>query len=876
MRINETMSKELIIYEFSRKLLEPKRKGDKWVSTGFEKEIGFRTQELPPSIENAVHNEWFRIQDSYPPKEGEIALIAREIETYAVLAVANRLDEDGDRPLIGYRYFWLKNPSDNQIDGVGTLLHWWRDRGQPHFELMPHQEFKKIQQETWKQNGYKATPYQPKGTEHYDRRWLDRQQPRFEFKLSQSHYNYSYDPSEDILTNIKYSNFKSIQIKNKFLNLRIAQYKNINDLWNLISAEIKDIPYIFTIQEKSENYQITNVLDFHSFALYLKSNYNQPIAWAWNVNNLSNPNQLTLICCADEKSFKANSKNIKSTSPLDQPSIDPIPPDSKIQPAIQDLKRNLKQVAENERPDFKFILNELRKSNSSSWDWGQLIDEVWLNKQSKNEVEAKYRALVLLLKPDLKLTNFFENTPSDWIKSLRSQQLHQSNLLVNQHPKIAVDFQSKFIDLCNKELEIAKPLEARIDKTISQLLLLTTADQLNEEDFQTIEWLFCDSSENWKNYLLKYFNNLFNKLDRVYKQKQELDKNETDNFLEKVLEDLKLYNPNPSSSQSLSSYHKIAQILEKCQAYPHLAAFFYQLGTGQVPSSVKENCTQLPEIIPLSWQQEKIKIVEVAPDRQDSQVSTIVRSPLFIGAISGSILGLGTILGIGLESGIKLSDKFLYSPITKNKNEVIATNPYNDLYLYLSLLETGESRKDLQDKNVQNLQKELIDKIPNFNDAKLKTPEARKKLIKSPLYSYIKQLTPPLKEKLKEPYPVEQANAQPPLKSLEIERAKKILEQLKIYNGEINQTWNQETSEAIKQFQTSYKIEPATGSLDQETWSLLAMIVQDQQVKTAAQNYQGIVKKSKNYQDFKAKYEDLKQCKEDLTQSYLICLKNLK
>ncbi|MEG3436422.1 hypothetical protein V0288_04760 [Pannus brasiliensis CCIBt3594] len=133
------------IYEFSRKLLEPRwsRRHDRYVSTGFDREIGHENREVPHEIVNAVYNNAFRINDSYPPPAGEIALMAREMGKYAVLAVATGLIDDSDRPLIGYRYFWLEKPADDEgVDGIGTLLAWWLDRKSPCFQLQPSSYYK--------------------------------------------------------------------------------------------------------------------------------------------------------------------------------------------------------------------------------------------------------------------------------------------------------------------------------------------------------------------------------------------------------------------------------------------------------------------------------------------------------------------------------------------------------------------------------------------------------------------------------------------------------------------------------------------------------------------------------------------------------------
>ncbi|MGK7886291.1 MAG: hypothetical protein AB4057_16915, partial [Crocosphaera sp.] len=101
----------LIVNEFSRQFLEPKLSdtSHQYVTTGFDKEIGHQTQDVPEEITLAVHNHLFRINDNYPPQSGEVALIARELDNYSVLAVANLAKDERDRPLVNYRYFWLEN-----------------------------------------------------------------------------------------------------------------------------------------------------------------------------------------------------------------------------------------------------------------------------------------------------------------------------------------------------------------------------------------------------------------------------------------------------------------------------------------------------------------------------------------------------------------------------------------------------------------------------------------------------------------------------------------------------------------------------------------------------------------------------------------------
>jgi hypothetical protein len=109
-----------------------------YVSGGyaFEK-ITRASYEVPPEIREAVIDDYFKLNDNYPPDQDDFSLIAREInDKYSVLAVANRQLDDGGRPTIGYKYFWLdKSKLSRYVDGIGTLLYWWYDHKQPKFKM---------------------------------------------------------------------------------------------------------------------------------------------------------------------------------------------------------------------------------------------------------------------------------------------------------------------------------------------------------------------------------------------------------------------------------------------------------------------------------------------------------------------------------------------------------------------------------------------------------------------------------------------------------------------------------------------------------------------------------------------------------------------
>ncbi|MFB2920756.1 peptidoglycan-binding domain-containing protein [Aerosakkonema funiforme] len=125
------------IEEFSRKFYETQKNG-KFVSGGFDREVGLGNKIVPEKIQQAVNEGYFRINDSYAPEGEEFALVAREIDEYSVLAVARSILEDGGRPVVAYRYFWLEKHQNEDIDGIGTLLIWWEKVGTPKFQFNWH------------------------------------------------------------------------------------------------------------------------------------------------------------------------------------------------------------------------------------------------------------------------------------------------------------------------------------------------------------------------------------------------------------------------------------------------------------------------------------------------------------------------------------------------------------------------------------------------------------------------------------------------------------------------------------------------------------------------------------------------------------------
>lgn len=134
------MNSEINIYEFSRAFdnVHYSDTYQKWVSGGYAAEkINNFNKLVPSEIKKAVASRNFSLNDNYPPIDGEVALIGFEVNNYSLLAVANGQIDDGGRPTIGYRYFWLERDiNDTEIDGLGTLLFWWGSQlEKPQFDM---------------------------------------------------------------------------------------------------------------------------------------------------------------------------------------------------------------------------------------------------------------------------------------------------------------------------------------------------------------------------------------------------------------------------------------------------------------------------------------------------------------------------------------------------------------------------------------------------------------------------------------------------------------------------------------------------------------------------------------------------------------------
>jgi hypothetical protein len=251
------------VYEFSR-AFDGIKKIDRygWVSGGYSPEkINRANRDVPKEIRQAVFANLFALNDNYPPDEGKLALIAREIAgknqerqgvLYAVLAVANQQRDDGGRPTVGYRYFWLESDANSDLDGVFTLLYWWILRQN---ELMLYFDMQKASNS--------GTP-------------------------------------------------QSMQTVGYFSDL--SHHSEIQEKAEAVRA----IPQLEYFGEDAVKDLEHDLLNFHRLAYALSKRVGRQVSWAWNVRRLLQAGSFVAIVCATAEDCAAVPTNVQWSLPEPQ------------------------------------------------------------------------------------------------------------------------------------------------------------------------------------------------------------------------------------------------------------------------------------------------------------------------------------------------------------------------------------------------------------------------------------------------------------------------------------------------------------------------------------------------------------------------------
>jgi hypothetical protein len=442
-----------------------------YVSGGYAFEKITRcNQPVPEEIRQAVINGYFALNDNYPPEKDDFALIAREIDhKYAVLAVANRQLDDGGRPTIGYKYFWLEKLSSD-VDGIGTLIYWWSDQREPKFDMA--QLFEESSLEIFYQQEFRKPTFQ----EH----WLEESWKRVQ--------ELSVIPHTDVLTKHHWQG-RPEYIKLHYLALGLSFRANYLNAWawnvNKISSPESFLAIFYTTQEDIPNNIRKRQLPS------LQQN-----------NNDSNNNQITVP--------------VQPENPTHLPAKIP----NQIPPATEkQIKYCLTGLANRLSPNkTQELFGYLR--DYSDADWTNCIDKNTLKNASISDI---YPQLIYLIAPNDKSS---QKWLLDMVKSLEIETRKASpfedfreRLIISllgependNEPKIT-ELQQYLLEASKKypDVQVSKKVEDSIYSGISFLLekLINTEQNFDKNDAkilaQKIDYFLTKSSSVWQIYFQKY------------------------------------------------------------------------------------------------------------------------------------------------------------------------------------------------------------------------------------------------------------------------------------------------------------------------------------------------------------------------------------
>lgn len=288
----------LQIHQFSRGFQETPKNG-LWVSGGFGEPIDRYDFPVPQEIKSAVSQGVFKIPDQYRPYPGaealinsgqpekiaqpeldSIAIIAREIGKYAVLAVATgQIDDRGRDLIVGYRYFWLSLEEleaalpNRDYDGIFTLLVWWKKAKFPHFNMDPNWSLESI---------------------------CNIAQPQPKNSLPDPHHPQN-------------------RLRNLFLKI-----------------ESSVPPCLFEAGQDNVPISESSIFQLHNLARRVTEIYPDcPLAWAWNVRGLSYPEEFAAIYCADPEALDRINKQ-KQRLPKKYNKHIPQPNPASLRPSTSD------------------------------------------------------------------------------------------------------------------------------------------------------------------------------------------------------------------------------------------------------------------------------------------------------------------------------------------------------------------------------------------------------------------------------------------------------------------------------------------------------------------------------------------------------------
>jgi len=518
---------EIDIYEFSRAFDNIKYSDyhKRWVSGGYSPEKITRCNEdVPPIIREQVIKGYFALNDNYPPEPRKVALIAREIRDkdehdidiyYSVLAVANRQIDDGDRPTIGYRYFWIST-DDKEIDGIFTLLQWW-NKDKPEFNM--------------KDAASGFTPPPEKTRKLYFKSYskLDWFRPEIAVPASQEEY-------------IPY--------------LRVINHQDKE-------------------QENKKFHVFSNVFKFHYFSYALSRSANLSISWAWNVKILQHPEAFICICCATEENKSAilpyrrkilelhNSQENPLEATESEGKNDQPPPIDEIRKCLTDMARNFARTKELEDQKIQVFFEYLRQYKYNNVNWKLFIDETTLRISISPTDHRRiiYETLLALVIPERTypwLLGVIDSVPLP-----RRFKFIQNWFRQNWSQEIGILFQREIWYASRQDPNAYNSLRGTVYEAISRLLveeiIRKNIPENHDQRFKKIRFLLTQSE--WSKIFKDY-------ADSVWEELSSQEPNPTTEF------STHLYNALQERKTRLNqNYLRIAELCGQ----EHLSALLYLL-----------------------------------------------------------------------------------------------------------------------------------------------------------------------------------------------------------------------------------------------------------------------------------------------------------
>lgn len=539
------------VYEFSRGFINLVFKNGKWISEGFASEIGISNCPVPPKIQDAVNRGEFRVNDNYPPKENDYALIAREVDEYSVLVVVTRLEDNKTRFLNAYRYFWLEKPSQNidaqNIDGIGTLLFWWFNSKTPKFDAQ------------WNYNSTNLNYLTKYYT--YEQCYQSYEQYKLNFQQILPIRNYP-----EVFISPGNNAYSPLGLHYLALDTNQKHNTPISWAWNVNGL---DNPAMFALiccaDERGYQINLPNVNQQRKLLTPTQAAPSQRVKQVINSSGVNYEHNLTQKMSQPSYTSHTGGRQQPSTISLKETTNTPNEQELKL------IKTYLSSININDEQRIKQKLTELAHSlikypnlfwRNNSWS-NQVIENSRKNYNVSGGVT--YIAMLAIL----------GNIPiPEWLTQLKLQNN-------NNYEKDSFQIQKMFLDISINSYPdtLGKQLENNIIIGIIDLLI----------DFQkchyidNIDWLLIQTDSIWKEYFKKYAQQLFAKLEHQVSQHNDYFYNR---LLEKLWEGAKYAESNGSyQGFILPEYRNIAMLFKQIGNY-NLSALFYQLGYGSVPPHI--------------------------------------------------------------------------------------------------------------------------------------------------------------------------------------------------------------------------------------------------------------------------------------------------